>query len=170
MHIIFPGSDFIKDIVSEDLIVFNNASNLKLLHSIGDLEDLGLLVPYQTIDFQGVDPVRKRKKIETCLVDLHLEDNNRFGDRLFFLLLGLNLRLGLLGSRSSSWLAIAEEIDLFFFLLCFLFGSSWGILLSPCLKVGKIEGSNMKVPEVYVGMSVNIWEFYMKDGVLPMAR
>lgn len=147
MHIIFPSSDLIEDVVSEDLIVFNNTSNLKFLHSVGDFEDLGLLVPDQTVDFQSVDLIGERDKIETSLVDLHLEDNDGLGNRLLFLLLGLNLRLRFLGNWSSG-LIITEEIDLVLSLLSFNLGGSRCEFISPCLEMEGREGSDMKVPVV----------------------
>jgi hypothetical protein len=55
LDIIFPGKDLVEDIVSKDLVVFDDTTHLKLLDSKCNIDLLGLVVPCETVYFNLKD-------------------------------------------------------------------------------------------------------------------
>ena len=177
MHIIFPSCDLVKDVVSQHLVVFNYTAHLQFLYSICYVQLLWLVVPGQAVDLKGQDLLCQL--IEVCLniVDLHLENYNRFCNWLgFFRFLSW---LGRLGSwLSSRGIIISKGVKiilfLLFFLLLFLFLVvllAFGfILFCPSLNDDGTEVAEEEIPVVEVGVSSSVGEFYMMVDVLPRAR
>jgi hypothetical protein len=130
LNIIFPSSNLIEDIISQNLVVLNNAADLNLLNSIGDFKDFGVGVPDKPVDFKSKYLLSKALKIKACFIDLDFKHNNRFGNWLLLLRLCLFFRLWLLDW--SCRLIISEKID-FLLLFDFLLGW-WGMSLSPSFQ------------------------------------
>lgn len=132
LDVVLPGGDLVEDIVSEHLVVLDHAAHLQLLHSIGNVQNLWLLVPDQSLDFQSQDFLDEALEVETRLVHLHVEHQDRFRNRLGLggLWLGLLLRLGLF---NRSGIIIAKEINIVFVLCGCGLGSSGCVLSSPSL-------------------------------------
>ena len=155
LHIIFPGGDLVEDIVGQDLIVFDHAAHLQLLHAIGHFQDLGLIVPDKAVDLKGEDLLGKAVEVESCLVDLHVKDYDRFGNGLGLGSLGLGL---LFGFRLFDWgcIIISEEIDVVLILCWGGLGGSGCVLGGPSLHEGGREDADEVIPVVDVGVSVHI--------------
>lgn len=125
------------------------------MHSVGDLKDLGFLVPDETVDFEGEDLLGKTVEVESCLIDLNVKDYDGFGDGLGLGSLWLGLLLGL-GLFNGSGIIISKEIDVVLVLCGCWLGGSGCMLSSPSLDKCRREDANEVVPEVDVGMSVHI--------------
>jgi hypothetical protein len=160
---IFPGSDLIEDVVSEDLVVLDDTSDLEFLDAVGHFQLLHFLAPGEPVDYQRQDILGEGVQIGLSVVDLHVEHEDGFGDGLLFLLGGDDVGLGLgHGLGLSFGLIIAEEID---FVLILDRGSGsggnggGGGLLNPALEDERLEGGYEEVPIVQVGGGGKVGEF-----------
>ena len=120
LHIVFPGGDLVEDVVGGYLVVLDDTAHLQFEYFSDDWDLLGVGVPHQTVHLHLIlDLLPKAVQVEFLLVDLHVEDHDRLGDGLGFLLL-----LGFLGFGfgGGSWFIIGEGVKVVvFFLLLLLF-------------------------------------------------
>ena len=185
MDIIFPFQNFIEDIVSENLVVFNHTTHLKFLDSECDVKFFGLVVPCETFDLQSEDSFGQFVKISGFwVVDFDLENDNGFGDWFWFFSFG---------SGRSSWfcswfsrsIIISKRIEIIilFFLFFFLFFLLLlliffillvllilGFILSPDLNKGRTEVADEEIPVVKIGVDCSVGKFWIGIDVLPRAR
>lgn len=172
LDIIFPGGNLIEDVVSVDLGILNNASNLKFEDLSYNWDLLGLVAPDETFkDDLLLYLLPKTVKVELFLIDLNIKDYDGFSNYYF---LGLGSRLGnfLLGLGGFFRLISSEEIDflvflfdgllfllLFLFLLfLFLLGLEGlvGILGEVFRSNDSISGNQGKIPSSCIGIGFSL--------------
>lgn len=119
LDIIFPSGDLIEDVISVDLGIFNDASDLELEDLSDDGDLLGFVVPDETIEDDFLlDLFPKAVEIEVLFVDLDIEDDDGFGNYCLF---GLDWSLGFFLWLGLFFLSIiTEEINIVLILLDFL--------------------------------------------------
>ena len=81
---VFPGFNFLVDVIELNLGVFDNTSDLKFVHSESDWEDLGLVVPDKSVKFDFLDLLEESEEIFFLFVDLDIKNNNGFGNSFLF--------------------------------------------------------------------------------------
>ena len=175
LDIIFPGGDLIEDVVSVDLGILNNTTDLELEDLSDNWNLLGLIAPDEAFENDLLLYLfPKTVKIELFLVDLNIEDDDGFSDND---LLGLGSWLGnfLLGLGGFFRLVSSEKIDflvflfnglllllfflLFFLLLLFLFllglEGLVGVLGEVFRSNDRVSGNQREIPGSGVGIGLS---------------
>ena len=85
LDLIFEGLDLLLEVVSGDLLVFDDGTNNDLLNTVGNGDLLVLGLPEETVHLDAYDLLGELVEVGLGFIGLHFEDNERLGN---------NLRLG----------------------------------------------------------------------------
>lgn len=156
----FPGFDWLEDVVSQNLSVFNHTTHLEFLNSVGNVDFLWFVVPDQTVDLSFQDLFGQSVKISFGIFNLNVKDNNWLGNWFSFFLLWLWFWFWL---DSFSWGWWFSEKIVFIFNNCLLwlfFFSGWfSWFFNPFFHQIVWEAVDEKIPEVSVWVFSNFGEF-----------
>ena len=149
LDFVFPSKDLVEEIIGEDLVVFNGATHLDLLHAESDFDKLVFSSPHKTVHFDLEDSLGELVKILFLFEDFNIEDNDGLGN---------NLLLGLLGFFGLLLLHFFELLGFFFvvtaeeiIIIVVLLGGGRGLLGDMLQKVLGKDGT-VGEPEVKVGV------------------
>lgn len=160
----FPFLNWFKNVVSEDLGIFNDTTHLEFLNSVSNVNFLWFVVPDQTINLSFQNSLGQSIKISFSIWNFNIKDNNWFSNWFSFFLLWLWFWFWLNGFSWGWW--FSEKIVLIFnnCLLWFFFFSGWfSRFFNPLFHQVVWEAVNEKIPEICIWIFSDFGEFWNKQ-------
>lgn len=134
LHLIFPGLNFLKNIISSHFVILNHTSNLQFAHSERNGQNFRFLVPDQSINLNLVNLFSQGFQVLFLFVDFHVENHDGFRNYCFFGLCGRGGHLEFFFNFGSSGFVVSKKVDivvLFFrrYFFGFLYDGFYGFCL-----------------------------------------